>query len=249
MTALEVKPRRRLKVLAVFSSVLVLAGEPAWKNKPMSDWSADDSRQILGDSPWSKTVAAVIFPVPNEAQRRESGYMGERHGIGYDGVDERPLRTLKETLELIIKGKDPRPPAARSLNLQLRWETAKPVQAAERKTTYADQAKTPPTCPGEGYCIAVYAVPYARLNGNPQKLGNPFKGAAILRRQGRKDVKPSSVAVFEWEGALVLTYRFPPSAEITRRDRYVQFQAQIGRLGVAQVFDLESMVFEGRLEL
>jgi hypothetical protein len=42
---------------------------------------------------------------------------------------------------------------------------------------------------------------------------------------------------------------FPLSAEITKRDRQVQFEAHIGRIFVAQTFDLSAMEFLGKLEL
>jgi hypothetical protein len=238
---------RRLGMLAAASAVVLIADDPAWRSKAIPEWTEDDARQILTDSPWSKLVAATVLPVPTEEQRRESGYMGERHGIGYDGVDERLPRTVKQTLELILTGKDPRQLPVVSLNLNLRWETALPVRAAERKSAAA--SAEPPLCAGEGYCIAVYGVPDAPFKGNPKKLGDPFKKDAVLRRQGRKDVKPSSVEVTVQEGGLVLVYRFPPTAEITRSDRFVEFRAQIGRLVFAQWFELDRMLFQGKLEL
>jgi hypothetical protein len=39
------------------------------------------------------------------------------------------------------------------------------------------------------------------------------------------------------------------SAEITRKDRQIQFEAQIGRIVLAQTFDLSEMEFRGKLEL
>jgi hypothetical protein len=46
-----------------------------------------------------------------------------------------------------------------------------------------------------------------------------------------------------------VVYVFPLSAEITRNDRQLQFEAQIGRIVVAQMFDLGEMEFMGKLEL
>jgi hypothetical protein len=39
------------------------------------------------------------------------------------------------------------------------------------------------------------------------------------------------------------------SAEIARKDRQIRFEAQIGRIVVAQTFDLSEMEFMGKLEL
>ena len=70
-----------------------------------------------------------------------------------------------------------------------------------------------------------------------------------MKRDGKKDVRPVSVEVFQREDGLVIVYLFPLSAEITKRDGQLQFQAQIGRIVVAQMFDLSEMEFMGKLEL
>ena len=44
-------------------------------------------------------------------------------------------------------------------------------------------------------------------------------------------------------------YLFPLSAEITKKDGQIQFEAQIGRIVVVQTFELNEMDFMGKLEL
>ena len=70
-----------------------------------------------------------------------------------------------------------------------------------------------------------------------------------MKREGKKDVKPVRVEVFQREEGLVVVYVFPLSAEITRRDGLVTFEARIGRIAVAQQFNIEEMQFQGKLEL
>jgi hypothetical protein len=55
--------------------------------------------------------------------------------------------------------------------------------------------------------------------------------------------------VFQRENSVVVVYLFPLSAEITRKDRRIQFEAHIGRIVLAQDFDLSEMEFLGKLEL
>jgi hypothetical protein len=57
------------------------------------------------------------------------------------------------------------------------------------------------------------------------------------------------VEVFQRENGTVVVYLFPLSAEITKKDRRIQFEAQIGRIVFAQDFDLSEMEFLGKLEL
>ena len=80
-------------------------------------------------------------------------------------------------------------------------------------------------------------------------MGEPLKNLAALKREGKKDVKPVSVEVFQREDGLVVVYMFPSSAEISKRDVWVRFEAHIGRVVVDHAFDLSQMDFWGKLEL
>jgi hypothetical protein len=80
-------------------------------------------------------------------------------------------------------------------------------------------------------------------------LGKPLKNLAVLKRVGKRDVKPVSAGVFQLESGVVVVYVFPLSAEITGRDGQVRFEAQIGRIVVGQTFVLSEMEFMGKLEL
>jgi hypothetical protein len=106
----------------------------------------------------------------------------------------------------------------------------------------------PPTLEGDGYHIAVYGLPVP--DGDAASDTNqPLKKLAALKRQGKKDVKPVNVEVFQRDREMVVVYLFPLSAEITQKDGQVQFQAQIGRIVIDQSFDLGQMAFQGKLEL
>jgi len=107
----------------------------------------------------------------------------------------------------------------------------------------------PLTLDGDGYRIAVYGIPSADIKGDPRELGKPLKGLAALKREAKKDVRPVSAEVFQLEDGVVVVYVFPLSAEISKRDRQIQFEAQIGRIVVNQTFDLREMEFMGKLEL
>jgi len=210
------------------ASALLLAANASWQDKPISQWSKEDIRQILNDSPWGRTAKAGITRLEGEDQRREGGAMGQDHGVGFDGI------------------KTTRPPggAGQAIALHVRWETALPIRLAELKSDGME-----PVSPGDGYSIAVYGVPGTFFKGDPKALGEPLRKDAVLRREGKKDVKPSRVEVFQREEGAVVVYVFPPSAEITKKDGHVEFSAQIGRIVLDQFFNLEEMQFQGKLEL
>jgi hypothetical protein len=104
---------------------------------------------------------------------------------------------------------------------------------------------------GEGYRVAVYGLPIpdADVRSDPKQLVEPLKKLAALERDGKKNVRPVKVEVFQRADGMVVVYLFPLSAEITEKDRQVQFAAQIGRIVIAQTFILSEMEFAGRLEL
>jgi len=238
-----VQPIRFLLLLYCAWATLIAATEPAWSTKPVADWTEQDARQVLEASPWAKVVVAGIARRETEAERREGGNMGQAHGVGYDGIDDRKFHP--EALGNPFGGAPLSPAPNPVIRLLVRWESALPVRAAEFKTDESG----PPTSSDEGYIIAVYGVPGNYFKGDPKSLGEPFKNMAALKRDGKKDVKPASVEVFQLEGGTAVVYRFPSSAEISSRDTVVEFSALIGRLQVSQMFHIDQMQFQGKVEI
>jgi hypothetical protein len=188
------------------------------------------------------TVAGVARR-QTEDERRQGGNMGQPTGVGYDGIDDRRVRPV---LPQNVFTAAPTPPSkAQLIRLLVRWESALPVQAAELKRGEA----TPPTLSDNGYSIAVYGVPSTDAKGDPLQLARFFKESAFLRREGKPDVKPIRAEAFELEHSVVVVYLFPYSAEISKKDATVEFVALIGRLEVSQTFNVEDMLFQGKLEL
>jgi hypothetical protein len=226
---------------------LLIAGDVPWKDKPIPGWTAQDAQQILTNSPWSRVVSAGITRRQSEDERRAGGQMGEAKGVGYDGVGTpRPKPHLPiNSLTDLVKPDPYVAPPTEYLKLQLRWESALPVRAAELKSGVI----APPTLVDDGYSIAVYGIPGEYFKGDPKSLGDPLKSLAALKRDGKKDVKPSSAEVFSTGDGTVVVYVFPLSAEISRNDATIVFAAQIGRLVLTQTFNLDEMQFQGKLAI
>jgi hypothetical protein len=236
----------RAFLLLAAAAFVLAAVEPSWKTKPVPDWTVDDARRILTNSPWAKTVRANIVGLQTEDQRREGGNMGQEHGIGFDGLaDDRPRARIPRSLVEIVAPEKSAPPRSRFLTLQIRWERALPIRVAEMKAGVVE----PPTIGDDGYLVSVYGVPASRAKGDPASLGEPLKRLAALKREDKPDVRPTRVEVFERQDGLVVVYLFPLSAEITRNDHRVEFDAQIGRVGIAQSFNVDEMRFQGNLEM
>ena len=238
---------RALLVSTLAAATCLTAADPAWVSKPASQWTEEDAGQVLAHSPWAKPATAVITRRLTEEQLREAGQMGQPHGIGYDGVDPKGSGPKVSPNILTGGGGDDRSPRSlpQSITLQLRWESALPVQLAELKSHEIE----PPTLPGDGYKVAVYGIPGSGFKGAPEQLGQPLKILAALKRAGKKDVRPVRVEVFQRENDMCVVYLFPLSAEISKQDGRIRFEAQIGRIVLAQDFDVSEMGFLGKLAL
>jgi hypothetical protein len=247
LTGSRMSIQRAALWLLTACAVVLAAADPSWKGKPTPDWTEEDARQILTNSPWAKPVKGMISRRQTEDERREGGNMGQEHGVGYDGIDDKRAapQLPSSILDVLKPGDNTVHASTQFVPLMLRWESALPVRVAELKSRILE----PPTLEGEGYNLAVYGVPGAGFKGDPSRLGEPLKKQAFLRREGKRDVRPTSVEVFQGNDGLVIVYLFPLSAEITTSDQRIEFVAQIGRVGIAQSFDLAEMQFQGRLEL
>ncbi len=119
---------------------LLMAGD-AWKSKPISEWTAEDAKEVLADSAWAKKTSVTVLPQRGEAQLREGGRMG--------GGARRPKEGATST------------PAGPN-HVAVRWESALPIRTAELKAGEVGA----PDWDGDYYVIAVYDV--SGLNGNPK---------------------------------------------------------------------------------
>jgi hypothetical protein len=230
----------------IMAAAHLRAVDPTWKSKPATQWTEEDAKLILSTSPWAREIKAVITRRLTEDQLREGGQMGQPRGVGNEGVDPKGSGPKVSPNIFTPGGYEPSPWfTPRPITLRLRWESALPVRLAELKSHEVE----PPTLEGEGYRIAVYGIPSGGFKGSPKQLGEPLKSQAVLKREGKKDVKPISVEVFQQETGMAVVYLFPLSAEIVPMDREIQFEAHIGRIVVAHNFELAEMEYLGKLEL
>jgi hypothetical protein len=103
---------------------------------------------------------------------------------------------------------------------------------------------------GDGfYAIAVYGIPRGMVTDDSKQRQDELKKLAVLKREGKKDLRPTRVDILLRESGPLIVYLFSKSAEFTWRDHGITFEAQIAGLKVSQAFSTDDMTFHGKLEL
>ncbi len=87
------------------------------------------------------------------------------------------------------------------------------------------------------------------VKDDSKKFTEELKAQAVVKRDAKADMKPSSVEIRMREDGPVILFLFPRTEEITWRDHRIEFDAQIGQLKIKQVFQSDDMRFHGTLEL
>lgn len=226
---------------ALLFAAVLCAADP-WQTKQISQWTDEDAQRVLTGSPWVKRAVPIPMAQQTDAQKRGTG---REEGARATGLDQIRLPTTTAGPGGSASSSAPRSGPPRLITLTLRWESALPVRAAELK---AREVGAPAIDEGN-YAVAVYGIPNSSISGNLSFLREFLKRAAVLKREGKKDIKASRVDLFQEADGAVLLYLFPKSNEITNEDARVEFQAQIGRYTLNQAFDTAGMQFQGKLEL
>ncbi len=239
------RPRCAWIVLVAASGAAMTAGAQVWKDKLIAEWTVEEARQVLTESPWVKTVT----PTPDGSGRLGQQRVGMTPGgIGIGGVGiGLPGMGRRGGMGGAGRGSNDggSPDPGQMPTLTLRWVSALPVSSAQ----LIARELNAPVVDEDHYAVAVYGVPGGMVRGDPNNLGAELKNRAAIKREGKKDMKPSSVEVLIHDEGPVILYLFPRSNEITRKDKQIEFDAEVGRLKFTQDFFPDEMVYQGRLEL
>jgi hypothetical protein len=221
-------------------ALMLTGADQAWKNKQYAEWTEDDAKEVMTNSPWAKSVTAT--PVKPNGQTGQPHTHRTRIGIGGFGIGRSGSGGAGR------RGHDdgaskasPDQPAT----LTLRWESALPMREAELKARDIGA----PDVADDFYAIAVYGIPRGMIADDSKQTQDELKRLAVLKREGKKDLKPTRVDILLRDSGPLVVYFFSKSAELNWRDHGITFEAQISRLKFSQAFSTDDMTFHGKLEL
>jgi len=241
-------------MLAAMAVAALTAGDLAWKDKQVSEWSDDDVQEILTSSPWAR------LSVPEYSQDQNQRPMGRRGGMGggmggggigmggggyggrgggYGGSNGGYGGNNGGYGGQQRTDDDSSSSSSQSRNVTVRWESALPIQDALLKSKETGT----PSIDDDHYAISVIGVPNRIANSDSAKP------KAELKREGKKTIKSSDARVVAREKGSMVVFLFPRSQEITAQDNKITLEAKVGRMKVTQTFYLSDMNYRGKLAL
>lgn len=260
--------RRIAWMLTPLGFTVLLLAAPSWEKKDFSQWTTDDAKKILSDSPWAKTIHLNLgrMSTPNAAtggrqylvspdQAGGASGGGQMGGAGQQQMPQRPSTGSMPPNGMGQPGQENAPEATmpRGTPVVIEWMSAVPIRLAELKLKSGDsqpsqadveQAKRPV----DSYMIALVGVPGPAQQGEDKEMAS----AATLTPKDKQPIQATSVKEQAISGGTrAIIFTFPKSEQITDADKSVQFHLKKGTLptDVKQNFKLKDMHYDGKLAL
>lgn len=270
--------RRFVLMLTLLSLAVLLLAAPAWEKKDFSQWTTEDAKKILSDSPWAKTIhlnigsmAApagatgakqyLVAPTANgEGPQRGASGGGQMGGAGQQ-QSQQPMPGSASQNEMGRPGQTPgqnpqagsEPAMQQGVPVVVEWESAVPVRLAELKLKSGDSQPSQADVeqakkPSENYIIALVGVPGQPKEGEEKDMAT----SATITPKNKQSIQATSVKEQAISGGTrAIIFTFPKAQPITEDDKTVQFRLVKGPLptDVKENFKLKDMRYDGKLAL
>jgi hypothetical protein len=265
-------------LLIPISAMALLADEP-WKDRKATEWSDDDAKLILSESPWAKQVTPIVNPESSGIQspmgRNGGGRRGGMGGGGYPGGGGGypgggggypgggggyPGGGGGGGRSRYPDDQDPNGQGGQGG--QTRRPTTDDSTNSPKQVTLRWESAEPiqqailkakdanaPVMHEKEYAIVISGLPNRVGRSSSALDEKTLKNNAALKRDSNKKIKPIAVKVMRLEEGTTVVYYFSRKDEITLKDRMIEFDAKIGRFEIDRPFVLSEMMFDGHLSL
>ncbi len=229
----------------------VALAEDFWVTKEYMQWSDEEVKKILNNSPWAKdlVVSAPLAMVGGRGQRAATsdgstdvetggggGRRGGRGGRGGGGGF----------------GDDGGGSGEALVTLNISWRSAQPLKKALVRSRLGAGTAVPAEAEQlikndeQDYVIVVSGVPA----GLAPAIQNPVLIDKSTIRAGKKPpVAARGVNIQPHTKTVDVIYVFPKSQLIAADDKEVEVVLKLGQIEAKKKFNLKDMVYNGKLEL
>jgi hypothetical protein len=138
---------------------------------------------------------------------------------------------------------------SQNIHALVRWESALPVAAAEKKTASPEAA--------QAYIISVSGLPSRQQNNaaeeeddRAERMSGVIKRYTSLERKGKDPISPDHADFTEDVDGGTWRFSFPRAGNaITVEDKDVTFMTKVGRTSLKAKFSLKDMLYKDQLAL
>jgi hypothetical protein len=227
------------------TTVLVLGAE-IWETKPFMTWSENEVKDVLTDSPWSKTVQVVL----NSIGRGGGGGIESEGGRGGGGGGGEGGDAESTGGGGGRRGAGSTPILAPQMRLLVSWRSARPMKQALVRNAL-----------GLGGIVSstdqeilerdedLYVI---SMSGLPVRFGNAVNAMpaqTLLRRNGKPPIPVLEVGDQQLQNEVIVLFTFSKDDAIRLEDKEVEFVTKVNQFDVKKKFTLKDMVVRGKLEL
>lgn len=232
-------------MLAV-GAAAVQAPAASWDRKSFSEWSEEEVRRLLTDSPWAK-----VLTIPLKLEKSAPQALPTWKDIPGTGP------TLPDTSPGGMGGSPvggigaPRPKLPRQARIIVRWRSALPVRQALVRHKYGAEVDSLPArrlleLDEPFYVIEVLGIPSLVAHRGPEFLQTELYRSAYLRTRTGRLLRADSVYVAVQGLLLGITLRFPRQTPLAPEDGWVDVGAHADAFEFVRRFDLRKMRYGGR---
>jgi len=228
----------------------IALGEDFWVKKDYQQWTDEEVRTLLTNSPWAKDVTIAVPP----------GALGRGGGRGAEGAPQSGGNPDVSSPSTGRGGRgggrgqegDPLTPQDTLYKVNVSWRGALPMRKAVTKSRMGAGNVTPAEVEQIiGKDLDDYLVV---ITGVPMNLARVAQNPATLNQSAIKIGKKAPIAPkgfnFQPHGQSVdVIYAFPKTAPIVADDKEVEVVLKLGQVEVKKKFNLKEMIYNGKLEL
>lgn len=218
-----------------------------WDRKKSAEWTEEEVRRILTDSPWAR-VTAVPLKLEKPGERGPATWK-DIPGAGPTLPDSAPGGMIGSPVGGIGA---PKPKLPQQAQIVVRWASALPVRQALGRHKHPDdpdEARRFAEREESFYVLEVLGVPSLVAYRGPELIQTELHRSSYLRTKTGRLLRPDSTYVAVQGLFLGITIRFPKSPPVTLKDGWVECGGRTEPFEFRQRFELRRMMYGGRLEL